>query len=135
MSIVHGGLRVWLRLEGMAAFAVSTLLYARSGGGWGTFLLLILVPDLSMIGYAAGARVGAAAYNVVHSYTLPLALAALGLVAGSPRTVGVALVWTAHIGIDRAAGYGLKYPTSFQDTHLGRIGGTRRAGTSDAAIT
>jgi hypothetical protein len=123
-----------LRLEGLAAFAVSTALYARSGGGWGMFLLLILAPDLSMIGYAAGPRAGAAAYNAAHSYALPLALAAVGLAAGSGRAVAVALVWTAHIGIDRAIGYGLKYPSSFQDTHLGRLGG-RRAGATDAAIT
>jgi len=135
MSVAHGGVRVWLRLEGLAAFAVSTLLYARSGDGWGTFLLLILAPDLSMIGYVAGPRAGAAAYDVAHSYTLPLVLAAVGMVAGSTRMVGLALVWTAHIGIDRAVGYGLKYSTSFQDTHLGRIGGKDRARTPDAAIT
>ena len=135
MSVVHGGVRVWLRVEGLAAFAVSALLYARSGGGWGAFPLRIPAPDLSILGCAAGARAGAAAYDVAHSYTLPLALAAVGLLVGSGRMVGLALVWTAHIGIDRALGYGLKYSTSFQDTHLGRIGGTHRTRTSGAAIT
>jgi hypothetical protein len=35
-------------------------------------------------------------------------------------TIGTILV--AHSGMDRMMGYGLKLPSSFQDTHLGRIG-------------
>ena len=63
----------------------------------------------------------AAVYNAFHSYPLPAVLAAYGLLGGLPLTLGVALVWFAHIGMDRAVGYGLKYPTAFGDTHLGRV--------------
>ena len=74
-----------------------------------------------MLGYLGGPRFGAAAYNAFHSYPLPAALGIVGLLAGAPLAVGVALVWFAHIGMDRMLGYGLKYPIGFGDTHLGRL--------------
>ena len=122
---VNGAPRIWLRLEGAAVFALALWLYA--GESWLLFAALVLVPDLSFAAYLAGARIGAAAYNAMHSYVLPLALAAAGIVTDTVA-LPVALVWIAHIGFDRMVGYGLKYPTAFQETHLGRIG--RNAGNS-----
>ena len=75
-----------------------------------------------MLGYLSGPRVGAAAYNAVHVYVLPLTLLLAGFIAGLPAAMASALIWIAHIGLDRALGYGLKYATGFGDTHLGRIG-------------
>jgi hypothetical protein len=75
-----------------------------------------------MLGYLVGARVGAAVYNVAHTYALALPLAAAGLLSGQTAILAVALIWVAHIGLDRALGYGLKYPSAFGDTHLGRVG-------------
>ena len=69
-----------------------------------------------------GPRAGAVAYNVAHTTALALPLALAGLLAGEPAVLAVALIWIAHIGFDRALGYGLKYPSKFGDTHLGRIG-------------
>lgn len=117
---VTGVPRTWLRLEGAATLVVAGYLYARGGDAWWLFAALFLVPDLSFLGYLAGPRVGASAYNALHSYLVPLLLAA-GLLAMG-RSVAVPLVWIAHIGFDRMLGYGLKYPTAFHDTHLGRIG-------------
>ena len=108
-----------LRVEGATLFAVSVVLYWVSGGSWWLFALLLLAPDASMLGYLVGPRVGAMAYNAFHSYPLPAALAVVGLLAGAPPAV--ALIWFAHIGMDRAVGYGLKYPTAFGDTHMGRV--------------
>ena len=96
-------------------------LYWLSGESWWLFALLLLAPDVSMAGYLAGPRVGAAVYNVFHSYPLPAALGIFGLLAGAPLAVGVASVWFAHIGMDRMVGYGLKYASGFKDTHLGRV--------------
>lgn len=101
--------------------AGSVLMYWLNGGSWWLFALLLLTPDASMLGYLAGPKVGAAAYNVFHSYPLPAALGIVGLLAGTPLAVALALVWFAHIGMDRAIGYGLKYPTAFGDTHMGRV--------------
>jgi hypothetical protein len=117
---VTGAVRVWLRLEGLAALALAVALYARGEHSWGLFAALFLAPDLTFLAYLAGPRVGAAAYNALHSYVGPLALAGALLAAGRP--LAVALIWAAHVGVDRELGYGLKYPTGFGDTHLGRIG-------------
>ena len=110
-----------LRVEGATMLAGSVLLYWTGGGSWWLFALLLLAPDLSMLGYLAGSRVGAFAYNAFHSYPLPAALGLVGLFVGAPLAVSVALVWFAHIGMDRLLGYGLKYPTGFKDTHLQRV--------------
>jgi hypothetical protein len=104
---------VLLRIEGATLLALSALLYGLNGGSWLLFVLLFLVPDVSMLGYLADGRVGAASYNLFHTYAAPGLLAALGLLAESPLVVSVALVWFAHIGFDRMVGFGLKYPTGF----------------------
>jgi Domain of unknown function (DUF4260) len=117
---VHSSVRLWLRLEGLTALLVATYLYAHEGGSWLAFAVLFFAPDVSFAGYVAGPRVGAALYNLAHSYVGPLILAATLISAGAGLTL--ALVWGAHIGFDRALGYGLKYPSAFGDTHLGQIG-------------
>lgn len=113
-----------LRAEGAAAAAIALLLYGQGEYSWLMFILLLLVPDLSMIGYLAGPRVGATSYNIVHTYIGPLLLAGVVLLTGG--SLMLPLIWIAHIGLDRMLGYGLKHPTSFQETHLGRIGKQRR---------
>jgi hypothetical protein len=114
-----------LRLEGLATLAVAAYLYSIASGDWILFGLLLFVPDVSMLGYLRGSAVGAATYNLLHVEVLPLALAAYAIYVQWPIVLAVALVWLAHIGMDRALGYGLKFTTAFRDTHLGRIG--RRA--------
>jgi Domain of unknown function (DUF4260) len=110
-----------LRVEGATIVAGSLLLYWTGGGSWWLFALLLLAPDLSMLGYLAGPRVGAVTYNAFHIYPLPAALGFVGLFVGAPLAVSVALVWFAHIGMDRLLGYGLKYPTDFKETHLQKV--------------
>lgn len=111
-----------VRLEWLALFAAAIVLYAWSGGSWTLFLILFLSPDLSMLGYLAGPRVGAFAYNMLHTLAWPLGLLLLGLVAGQTLALESGAIWMAHIGFDRALGYGLKAATGFHDTHMGRIG-------------
>ena len=108
--------RSLLRLEGAAVLIVSLLFYHWSKGSWLQFALLFLLPDLSMLGYAAGIRVGAITYNVVHTYVGPLVLAAYSFGSNRPAIVSLSLIWIAHIGFDRMLGFGLKYPTRFNDT-------------------
>ena len=119
---VAGGVRALLRLEGAVVLVASLAAYAQFGAGWGVFALWLLVPDLSLLGYLAGPRAGAALYNAAHSYVGPVALLALGVLAAMPWAVAGGLIWCAHIGLDRALGYGLKYASGFGHTHLGRIG-------------
>ena len=110
-----------LRAEGLAVLAAALVLYFDADFGWVPLLVLALAPDLSMLGYLAGPRVGAAAYDAVHAYVLPIALGLGGLLADADLAVQLALIWLAHIGADRVIGYGLKYPTGFRDTHLQRV--------------
>ena len=112
---------VLLRLEGAAVFGASIALYLHSDFSVVALLLLFLAPDLSLLGYLAGPRAGAATYNAVHTELWPIVIAALGVLADASLLTQVALIWLAHIGIDRVLGYGLKYPTAFEDTHLGRV--------------
>jgi hypothetical protein len=119
----NGSVRALLRWEALALFAGAMALYVHLIGDWKLFAILILVPDLSMIFYVAGPRIGAAAYNAAHSTIGPIALAAASYLAPhQPALLAGALIWAAHVGIDRALGFGLKYPAAFGDTHLGRIG-------------
>jgi hypothetical protein len=118
---VTGGLRTLLRLEGLTLFAGMTLLYAVWGGSWWVYFVVFLVPDVSFAAYLAGPRIGAIVYNAAHSYMAPMALMTTGFATDS-LTLSIALIWLAHIGIDRALGYGLKYSAGFGFTHLGRIG-------------
>jgi hypothetical protein len=110
-----------LRLEGLVAATFALWLFGRTGGSWWLLVAFVLVPDLSMLGYLAGPRVGAATYNVVHTYVLPAVLAAYGVLTGAAFAVTLALIWVIHIGADRLLGFGLKYETGFKDTDLNRI--------------
>ena len=113
--------RVLLRAEGVAVAAAAIALYFHADYPWWLLAALVLAPDLSMTGYLAGSRIGAAAYDAAHTYSLPVALAAVGLIVDAETAVQLGLIWLTHIGVDRAVGYGLKYPTSFKDTHLQRV--------------
>jgi len=119
---VTGGLRTLLRLEGLALFLGMTLLYGLWDGSWWVYAVLFLAPDLSFAAYLWGPRTCAAVYNAAHSYMGPMALMTTGFTTGSPIVLSLAIIWLAHIGFDRALGYGLKYATGFGFTHLGRIG-------------
>ena len=119
---VTGGTRLLLRLEALATFAAALGFYAYGGFSLPAFALLFLSPDLTMLAYLAGPRIGAAGYNLVHTYVLAFALTLAGFFGGLPLATAGGLIWIAHIGFDRALGFGLKYPTGFGDTHLGRAG-------------
>lgn len=110
--------RHFLRVEGLAVLVVALGGYLALDGPLWLLAALALAPDLSMLGYLAGPRVGSLTYNTIHTYALPLALGAAGLQAGSRLSLLVALVWIGHIGADRAIGYGLKFESGFRDTHL-----------------
>ena len=106
-----------LRFEGLAILATSVAFYLVSKGHWG-YLFLGFLADLSFVGYAVNPRFGATLYNLMHTTSFPLILVLVGLSFGFNLTLLVGLVWLTHIGLDRAAGYGLKYPDAFKHTHI-----------------
>ena len=115
-------IRPWLRAEGAATFAAGLAGFLFLGLPWWTFPLLLLLPDVSAVGYLRGPRVGAIVYNVAHDLATGVAVAGLGLAVGSVPLAAAGAILVAHSGMDRLAGYGLKLPDAFQSTHLGRIG-------------
>lgn len=111
-----------LRLEGMVVFLGAVGIYIHLHYDGLLFAILLFTPDLGMLGYLANPRLGSHTYNIVHTYIIPAALLALSVAL--PEASGltpVALIWLAHIGLDRVLGYGLKYPTTFKDTHLNHV--------------
>jgi hypothetical protein len=117
--------RRWLRAEGIVAFAWGIVIWVLLNQPLPLFVVALLLPDLSMLGYLRGPHAGAILYNIVHNWATAGLVLLLGLVAQSGPIILVGAVLLGHVGIDRALGYGLKYPTAFQDTHLGRIGRRR----------
>ena len=97
-----------LRLEGALEFVIATYVYFLLGYSWEKFLLLFLLPDLSIMFYLVSRKVGALVYNVFHSYILPLALLLFSIKCNSELYTSIALIWCSHIGIDRFLGFGLK---------------------------
>lgn len=110
-----------LRLEGVAFLVASIFFYRQSHASWVLFAVLFLAPDLFMLGYLVNARVGAAAYNMVHTLFVPGVLIVVAILVARSEFLPLALIWTAHIGLDRMLGFGLKYPTRFKDTHLQHV--------------
>lgn len=113
--------RALLRAEGLALCAGTVVLYLHRDYSLLLFVALALAPDLSMLAYLAGPRAGAVAYDALHTSALPVALAVAGVLVEAEFAIQLALVWLAHIGLDRFVGYGLKYPSGFKDTHLNRV--------------
>jgi Domain of unknown function (DUF4260) len=110
-----------LRLEGLTLFVGALAAYGYLGYSWWLFALLLLAPDLGTLGYLYNKRAGALAYNLVHTESLPLLIGVASLLLDQPLGLQLALIWAAHIGVDRALGYGLKYADAFTHTHLGEV--------------
>jgi hypothetical protein len=122
LGAVTGAPRWILRFEGAALAVGAALFYWHMGAPWLLFALLFFVPDLSFLAYLVSPRIGAIAYNLVHTTLAPLSLLGLAFSLQNHALLPISLIWLAHVGADRALGYGLKYATAFGDTHLGYIG-------------
>ena len=116
------GVDLILRLEALAIFMAGVLLFLQLNGNALWLVPLLLVPDLSMIGYLGGPRVGAISYNLAHNVATAIVVLGIGWLAAIAPLGLAGAILLAHVGMDRTLGYGLKLPTDFKDTHLGRIG-------------
>ncbi len=110
-----------LHLEGFIFFLTSLFFYLQLQGNWLTFILLLFTPDLSMVGYLKDKKLGAVLYNLMHNYISALVLIAGGMLIKNTFIMQLGIILFAHVAIDRALGYGLKYPTNFKDTHLQKV--------------
>ena len=125
---VTGMARLWLRAEGVVALGGGVALYLHLGGQLLWLVPLLLAVDVSMAGYLAGPRPGSVVYNLAHNWAVGGAVLAVAWWLASPAIALGGAILVAHTGMDRAAGYGLKYATAFGDTHLGRLGRDARNG-------
>ncbi len=111
-----------LRLEELGLFLFSVYLFSRLPYAWWWFPVLFFVPDLGMLGYLGGPRVGAFIYNLVHHRGLALLYYVAGVLLNLPGLALAGVILFAHSSLDRVLGYGLKFPDRFTNTHLGTIG-------------
>ena len=122
-----------LKLEELAEMLLAIVVFAHLPYAWWVLPATFLLPDLSMLGYLAGPRMGAASYNLAHHKALAITVGVAGWALGQPVLMLAGTVLLFHSAFDRLLGYGLKYATGFQDTHLGRVG--KGAATDSLAVT
>ena len=118
---VSGKPRAWLKLDGLVLFIASIIIFATTNQRWWLYPVIVFVPDIFMIGYFANKKMGAYLYNLGHSYLAPSLLILLAWNMDSKATFAIGIIWLGHIGFDHIWGYGLKYDSSFKDTHLGNF--------------
>jgi hypothetical protein len=111
-----------LKLEEFFFFGLALFLFSQLEYGWGTFALLFLAPDLSMIGYFLNPRIGAWTYNLIHHKGLAVTVYVLGSLLSIPWLMFAGTLLLGHSSLDRVFGYGLKHEDAFQHTHLGSLG-------------
>jgi hypothetical protein len=111
-----------IALEEAAMFALSIYLFSQLSFAWWWYVLLILTPDLSMLGYLINTRIGAMVYNFFHHKGVAIIVFVAGLYLQNEVAQLTGIILFGHSSMDRMMGYGLKYPDSFQNTHLGAIG-------------
>jgi hypothetical protein len=110
-----------LRLEGFVLLVASLYFYHLSGASWWLFGILLLSPDVFMIGYLKDKAYGAKLYNISHTYVLAFVLIVVGIALDTRIFVSLGLIVMAHVSMDRMLGFGLKYPDSFKNTHMQRV--------------
>jgi len=111
-----------IRLEELAMFVISLVLFLHTGTAWWWFPVLIFLPDISMIGYLFGPVTGAYIYNIAHHKAVALVIIGIGYFMNFEYLYLCGLILFAHSYMDRLFGYGLKLKEGFQFTHLGTIG-------------
>lgn len=122
-----------IRLEQVALLLLAIYLFSGLDLAWWWFPLLLLAPDLSMLAYLAGPRLGAYVYNLFHHKAIAVLLILAGALWALPSVEFAGLLILGHSSLDRVFGYGLKYDDAFQHTHLGWIGGGQGPGSSAAS--
>jgi hypothetical protein len=121
--------RQLLRAEGLGYAVLACVVYHVLGFSWTQFALWFLLPDVAILVYVfASERVGMYAYNLTHSSIGAALVGGVGVAGQWPVLWQISLIWFAHIGVDRALGFGLKFPLGFRVTHLGVMRGMWKDG-------
>jgi hypothetical protein len=113
-----------LSVEELVMFVLGVYLFSLLPYQWWWFLVLLLTPDISMLGYLFGTKTGAISYNIFHHRGIAIALYLIGVYLEIPLCQLIGVILFSHAAMDRVFGYGLKYGKGFKYTHLGEIGDT-----------
>lgn len=111
-----------LKIEELAQFILGIFLFSQLDYAWWWFPVLILTPDIGVIGYLINAKIGAFIYNIFHNKAIAVFIGLIGFYFNSSLLILIGVILFSHSALDRIFGYGLKYPDSFKNTHLGSIG-------------
>jgi hypothetical protein len=111
-----------ISIEEVAMFLLAIFGFSLLPFSWWVFPALLLLPDLSMIGYLINTKIGAIVYNLFHHKALAILIYVVGYQFSNSIFQLVGVILFAHASMDRVFGYGLKYFTDFKHTHLGIIG-------------
>ena len=111
-----------IKLEELGLFILGIYLFSLLNYQWWWFLVLILAPDFSMIGYAISNKIGALSYNLFHHKGIAILLYLIGCYLQIEIMQLIGIILFSHSAMDRIFGYGLKYEKGFKYTHLGEIG-------------
>jgi len=114
-------MKTTLKLEELALFLLGVFIFSQLPFAWWWFLVLILAPDIGMIGYAFGNKIGAFTYNLFHHRGIAVLLILLGIHLHSDITQLIGTILFSHAAMDRIFDYGLKYDKGFKFTHLGEL--------------
>jgi hypothetical protein len=112
---------IYERIESGFIFLGSLYIYLHLGFQLLWFIVFLFSIDIFMLGYVVNKTFGAHCYNLGHTYIIPAILIIVGVLGQSHIIIAIAIIWAAHIGWDRALGYGLKFSTGFKNTHLGNL--------------
>ncbi len=111
-----------LKIEELALWGISIFGLYHFNAPWWCYLLLLLGPDISMLGYAGGNRIGAFTYNLFHHRAIAVLVYSIGFSTDNTMLQLTGIILFGHIAMDRFFGYGLKTMQGFKFTHLGTIG-------------
>lgn len=115
-------MKTLLRIEELGIFVLAIFLFSQTAFVWWWFPLLLLVPDVSMVGYLFTPGAGSVLYNIFHHKAIAVVLYIVGYIWSMPVVELAGIILLAHAAMDRIFGYGLKYADAFKHTHLGWIG-------------
>jgi hypothetical protein len=115
-------MKILIKLEEAMLFVLTVWLFSRLDISLWWALLMLLAPDIGMLGYLINNKVGAYSYNLLHHKGIAIALYLVGITLTIPILQIIGLIMFGHSSLDRVFGYGLKFSDAFQHTHLGWIG-------------
>ncbi len=110
-----------LRVEELVQFLLCIYAFSLLPYAWWWFPVLLLLPDIGMIGYLINSKAGALSYNLFHTKIVGVLLFGIGLYTQENILILIGIILFAHAAMDRLLGYGLKYSDSFWHTHLGDL--------------